>query len=152
MTRNSGGEGRRNDVEDVGRARAEELNKAGEGILLLLPVCTQHAHENLLSFSAVGGAVAAPGLARDDSGPDGPFGGIVGSIEARAVEKLKYPRLFMGQMVGEADILWRRQLPAEQAVQSVLQVNPAPVAPFFTKGMWENGTSNVARLIVNYKY
>ena len=121
MTRNSGGEGRRNDVEDVGRARAEELNKAGEGILLLVPVCTQHAHENLLSFSAVGGAVAAPGLARNDSGPDGPFGGIVGSIEAGTVEKLKYPRLFMGQMVGEADILWRRQLPAEQAVQSVLQ-------------------------------
>jgi len=114
VTRNSGGEGRRNDVEDVGRARAEELNKAGEGILLLVPVCTQHAHENLLSFSAVGGAVAAPGLARNDSGPDGPFGGIVGSIEAGTVEKLKYPRLFMGQMVGEADILWRRQLPAEQ--------------------------------------
>ena len=31
-------------------------------------------------------------------------------------------------------------------------VNPAPVAPFFTKGMWGNGTSNLARLIVNYKY
>ena len=31
-------------------------------------------------------------------------------------------------------------------------VNPAPVAPLFTKGMWGNGTSNVARLIVNYKY
>ena len=31
-------------------------------------------------------------------------------------------------------------------------VNPAPVAPMFTKGMWGNGTSNLARLIVNYKY
>ena len=31
-------------------------------------------------------------------------------------------------------------------------VNPAPVAPLFTKGMWGNGTSNLARLIVNYKY
>ena len=31
-------------------------------------------------------------------------------------------------------------------------VNPAPVAPLFTKGMWGNGTSNLARLIVNYQY
>jgi len=31
-------------------------------------------------------------------------------------------------------------------------VNPAPVAPLFTKGMWGNGTSNMAHLIVNYKY
>jgi hypothetical protein len=31
-------------------------------------------------------------------------------------------------------------------------MNPAPVAPLFTKGMWGNGTSNVAHLIVNYKY
>ena len=31
-------------------------------------------------------------------------------------------------------------------------VNPAPIAPLFTKGMWGNGTSNIARLIVNYKY
>ena len=31
-------------------------------------------------------------------------------------------------------------------------VNPAPVAPLFTKGMWGNGTSNQAHLIVNYKY
>src|SRR5882672_3469821 len=31
-------------------------------------------------------------------------------------------------------------------------VNPAPVAPLFSKGMWGNGTSNQAHLIVNYKY
>jgi hypothetical protein len=31
-------------------------------------------------------------------------------------------------------------------------VNPAPIAPLYTKGMWGNGTSNLARLIVNYKY
>jgi len=31
-------------------------------------------------------------------------------------------------------------------------VNPAPVAPVFTIGMWGNGTSNLARLIINYKY
>ncbi len=31
-------------------------------------------------------------------------------------------------------------------------MNPAPVAPLFTKGMWGNGTSNSAHLIVNYKY
>ena len=31
-------------------------------------------------------------------------------------------------------------------------VNPAPVDPFFSKGMWGNGTSNGAHLIVNYKY
>jgi hypothetical protein len=31
-------------------------------------------------------------------------------------------------------------------------VNPAPIAPLFTKGMWGNGTSNVGRLIINYKY
>ena len=31
-------------------------------------------------------------------------------------------------------------------------VNPAPVARLFTKGMWGNGTSNEAHLIVNYKY
>ena len=31
-------------------------------------------------------------------------------------------------------------------------VNPAPIAPVFTKGMWGTGTSNEAHLIVNYKY
>jgi hypothetical protein len=31
-------------------------------------------------------------------------------------------------------------------------VNPAPIAPFFTKGMWGNGTSNVGKLIIDYKY
>jgi hypothetical protein len=30
--------------------------------------------------------------------------------------------------------------------------NPAPMAPLFTVGMWGNGTSNLARLIINYKY
>ena len=30
--------------------------------------------------------------------------------------------------------------------------NPAPIAPLFTLGMWGNGTSNLARLIINYKY
>jgi len=31
-------------------------------------------------------------------------------------------------------------------------VNPAPIAPLYVKGMWGNGTSNVGKLIVNYKY
>jgi hypothetical protein len=31
-------------------------------------------------------------------------------------------------------------------------VNPAPVDTFYTRGMWGNGTSNTAHLIVNYKY
>jgi len=30
--------------------------------------------------------------------------------------------------------------------------NPEPLDPFYVKGMWGNGTSNVAHLIVNYKY
>lgn len=30
--------------------------------------------------------------------------------------------------------------------------NPEPVDPFFQKGMWGNGTSNAAHLIVNYQY
>ncbi len=30
--------------------------------------------------------------------------------------------------------------------------NPAPLDPFYVKGMWGNGMSNVAHLIVNYKY
>jgi hypothetical protein len=30
--------------------------------------------------------------------------------------------------------------------------NPDPLDPFYVKGMWGNGTSNVAHLIVNYKY
>jgi imidazolonepropionase-like amidohydrolase len=30
--------------------------------------------------------------------------------------------------------------------------NPEPVDSFFVRGMWGNGTSNVAHLIVNYKY
>ena len=31
-------------------------------------------------------------------------------------------------------------------------VNPAPIGPLYTTGMWGNGTSNVPHLIVNYKY
>jgi len=34
----------------------------------------------------------------------------------------------------------------------LIVVNPAPVAPLYTKGMWGNGTSNQAHLIVNYRY
>jgi hypothetical protein len=30
--------------------------------------------------------------------------------------------------------------------------NPQPVDPFFVRSMWGNGTSNIAHLIVNYKY
>jgi hypothetical protein len=30
--------------------------------------------------------------------------------------------------------------------------NPEPLDPFFLRSMWGNGTSNVAHLIVNYKY
>jgi hypothetical protein len=31
-------------------------------------------------------------------------------------------------------------------------INPAPVDTFFSRGMWGNGTSNMAHLIVNYRY
>jgi hypothetical protein len=30
--------------------------------------------------------------------------------------------------------------------------NPEPVDAFFVRSMWGNGTSNIAHLIVNYKY
>jgi hypothetical protein len=30
--------------------------------------------------------------------------------------------------------------------------NPEPLDPFYARSMWGNGTSNVAHLIVNYKY
>jgi len=30
--------------------------------------------------------------------------------------------------------------------------NPEPIDPAFQAGMWGNGTSNVAHLIVNYRY
>ena len=30
--------------------------------------------------------------------------------------------------------------------------NPEPIDPFFVRSMWGSGTSNVAHLIVNYKY
>jgi hypothetical protein len=31
-------------------------------------------------------------------------------------------------------------------------MNPAPTDTFFTRGMWGNGTSNLAHIIVNYRY
>ncbi|HKC56900.1 MAG TPA: amidohydrolase family protein, partial [Vicinamibacterales bacterium] len=31
-------------------------------------------------------------------------------------------------------------------------INPAPVDTFFSRGMWGNGTSNTAHLVVNYRY
>jgi hypothetical protein len=31
-------------------------------------------------------------------------------------------------------------------------INPAPADTFFTKGMWRNGTSNLAHIVVNYRY
>jgi hypothetical protein len=30
--------------------------------------------------------------------------------------------------------------------------NPEPLDPFYVRGMWGTGTSNVAHVIVNYKY
>ena len=31
-------------------------------------------------------------------------------------------------------------------------INPAPVDTFYSRGMWASGTSNLAHLLVNYKY
>jgi Amidohydrolase family len=31
-------------------------------------------------------------------------------------------------------------------------INPAPADTFFTRGMWGNGTSNLAHVVVNYRY
>jgi hypothetical protein len=31
-------------------------------------------------------------------------------------------------------------------------INPAPVDTFYSRGMWGNGTSNMAHLVVNYRY
>jgi hypothetical protein len=30
--------------------------------------------------------------------------------------------------------------------------NPEPLEAFYARSMWGNGTSNIAHLIVNYKY
>jgi hypothetical protein len=31
-------------------------------------------------------------------------------------------------------------------------INPAPADTFFTRGMWGNGTSNLAHIVVDYRY
>jgi hypothetical protein len=31
-------------------------------------------------------------------------------------------------------------------------INPAPTDTLFTRGMWGNGTSNLAHIVVNYRY
>jgi hypothetical protein len=31
-------------------------------------------------------------------------------------------------------------------------INPAPADTFFTRGMWGSGTSNLGRIVVNYRY
>ena len=31
-------------------------------------------------------------------------------------------------------------------------INPAPTDSFFTRGMWGNGASNLAHIVVNYRY
>jgi hypothetical protein len=31
-------------------------------------------------------------------------------------------------------------------------INPAPTDTFFTRGMWGNGPSNLAHIVVNYRY
>jgi len=31
-------------------------------------------------------------------------------------------------------------------------INPAPVDTFYSRGMWGNGTSNMAHLVINYRY
>jgi hypothetical protein len=31
-------------------------------------------------------------------------------------------------------------------------INPVPTDTFFTRGMWGNGTSNRAHIVVNYRY
>ena len=42
-----------NDIEDLRIAGTKQLNQAGEGIFLLLPIGAQHGHESLLRFGAV---------------------------------------------------------------------------------------------------
>jgi hypothetical protein len=31
-------------------------------------------------------------------------------------------------------------------------INPAPADNFFTRGMWGSGTSNLAHIVINYRY
>jgi hypothetical protein len=63
-------------------------------------------------------------------------------------------RLVPSQVVSPTEI---RITLSEDALRAVgkLEVvvrNPAPMDPFYLKGMWGTGTSNVAKLIVNYRY
>ena len=63
-------------------------------------------------------------------------------------------RAMATQVVSPTEIRFTLDAEAVRAAGrfDLVVVNPAPVAALYSKGMWGNGTSNQAHLIVNYKY
>jgi len=63
-------------------------------------------------------------------------------------------RLVPSRVVSPTEIRITLDADALRAVGkfNVVVRNPEPIDPFFLKGMWGTGTSNAAKLIVNYRY
>jgi hypothetical protein len=63
-------------------------------------------------------------------------------------------RLVPSRVVSPTEIRMTLDADALRAVGKfdVVVRNPEPIDPFFVTGMWGNGTSNTAKLIVNYRY
>jgi hypothetical protein len=62
------------------------------------------------------------------------------------------PVPFMPMSSTEIQVSLDAQALREAGRFDLLVRNPEPLDPFYVKGMWGHGTSNVAHLIVNYKY
>ena len=58
------------------------------------------------------------------------------------------------QVVSSTELKFTLDADAQKAAGrfDLIVVNPAPIDPFYTRGMWGSGTSNLAHLVVNYRY
>jgi hypothetical protein len=62
------------------------------------------------------------------------------------------PALFRAVSATELQVTLDAEALREAGRFDLVVKNPQPLDPFYVKGMWGDGTSNVAHLIVNYKY
>jgi hypothetical protein len=78
----------------------------------------------------------------------GPFSPL-----AKAIPQLsRLPTPFRAVSSTELQVTPNAEALREAGRFDLVVKNPEPLDPFYERGMWGNGTSNVAHLIVNYKY
>src|SRR5437867_7533144 len=108
-------------MEDVGVRRASKIGDEGEGIDGVLMAGAQHAHQDLLRASTVGGSTPSPHLADHRRRPDCLLGAVVRRVQPRTLQVREQEFELPVEMSGESAILLRPIVWAQEPLELGLQ-------------------------------